>query len=132
MLRVAARVLALGRLVNVFGAFESGVADFKAVAGVVPTPEEATGVTLVAGGSRLADLEQDCVGIAVYARFDEFLMVPALLPLAPQFAAAAAVVDGVAGCQSFCPSMFVHPGQHEHLARIGILGNGGQQTVGAT
>lgn len=118
------RVTVLGRFVDVFGAFESGFADFKVVTGFVPTPEEATGVSLVASGSRLANLDQDCIGIAVCACFDKLLMVAALLPFAPQLAAAAAVVDSAAGSQRLFPSMFVHPGQHEHLARIGVLGNG--------
>ena len=59
------------------------------------------------------------------------LHVAALLALAPEPAAAAAEVDRPAGGERFFPGGAIHVGDHQHFARGRILGDDGDQAVGA-
>ena len=57
----------------------------------------------------------------------DFLHVAALFALAPQLAAAAAVVADAAGPQRLLVGLAVHVGQHQHVARLVVLGDDGNQ-----
>src|SRR5262245_3980081 len=76
------------------------------------------------------DLEQDCVGIAVEVDAADLLDVAALLALAPELAAAAAVVDGPSGAEGLLERLAVHPGEHQDFAAVGVLGDGGHEAAG--
>src|SRR5581483_7507259 len=94
-------------------------------------PEEAAPVPLVAGGAaELLDLQQHGVGVAVDVHLADLLDVAALLALPPQPAAAAAVVDRPAGAERLLERLPVHPGEHEHLAGVRVLGDRRNQPAG--
>ena len=88
-------------------------------------PEEAALVALVARGpADLLHLQQHGVGVAVDEDPAHLLHVAALLALAPEPAAAAAKIARPARALRFFKRLTVHPGHHQHLARVGILSNG--------
>src|SRR5262249_53425622 len=92
--------------------------------------EEATRVTLVAGGAAdLVDLEQDGGGVAVDIHAAHLLDVAALLALAPKAVATAAEVTRAPGAQRLLVGFAVHPGEHQHRAGVRVLGNGRDQTA---
>src|SRR5262249_62118542 len=91
---------------------------------VLDCPEEASAVPFMTGGAAdLVHFEQNRVGVAVDEDLAHFLHMAALLALAPQASAAAAVVTGPAAAQRFFVSFPVHPGEHEHLARAPAFTN---------
>jgi hypothetical protein len=88
-------------------------------------PGEARAVPGVAGGAAdLLDLQQEDVLVAIGADLADLLDVAALLALAPQAPPAARPVVRQARLQRQPQGIGVHPGDHEDLARVGVLGNG--------
>src|SRR5690606_15946122 len=77
----------------------------------------------------LVHLEQDDVGIAVETHLTHLLAVPRLFAFAPQPAARAGPVHGVARFHSFAQRLGIHPGNHQYGAISGVLCNGGNQTL---
>src|SRR5262249_12884064 len=103
--------------------------DLESVA--LDLAEETAFVPLVAGGAAdLMDLQEDGVGVAVEVDRPDVLGVAALLALAPELTAAAAEVTRPAGANGLLVGLAVHPGQHQHLARVGVLRDGRHQPAG--
>ena len=84
---------------------------------------------MAGGAADLLDFEQDGIGIAIDKQRLDALHVAALLAFAPQLAAAAAEIDGPPRAQRFLVTLAIHVGQHQHDAGVGVLGDGGYQTV---
>ena len=82
---------------------------------------------MAGGAALLLDLQQDRVRVAVNVHFADPLHVAALLALAPELAAAAAVVTGLARTHRLLVRFPVHPGQHQDLARTRVLCDGRHQ-----
>src|SRR4051812_15988115 len=85
---------------------------------------------MAGGAADLVDFEEHGVVVAVDANLANFLHIPRLLPLAPELLAAAAEVDGPAGADRLLERLAVHPGDHEHLARLIVLGDRRDQAAG--
>src|SRR5262249_49770089 len=97
----------------------------------VELAEEAALVALVARrATDLLDLQEHRVGVAIDVDLAHLLDVAALLPLAPELAAPAAVVDGPAGAERLLERLAVHPSEHEHLASVRVLGDHRDQPAG--
>ena len=58
-------------------------------------------------------------------------MLPLSSPLRHSRPRAAAEVHGPAAGQRFVPGLAIHVGDHQHLAGRRVLGDGGDETVGA-
>ena len=93
--------------------------------------EEARAGAGVAGAvAVLVDLEQQRVAVAVVVRLADGLVVAAGVALAPQLLAAAAPVDHAPLGERALQRLGVHPGHHQHVAGVGVLGDGRHQPVG--
>ena len=86
---------------------------------------------MAGGPAHLLDAEQDGVQVAIQVDGADPLDIAALFAFAPEFLAAAAVVDGPAGGHGLGVALGVHVGEHQDFARLGVLGDGGQQAVAA-
>ncbi len=84
----------------------------------------------MAGGPRLIHQKQDGVAVTVEAHLLERLQMPGSLALAPEGPTAARPVAGVPVLQGAFDGFPVHPGEHEDVPAVGVLGDGGHQTVG--
>lgn len=89
-------------------------------------PIKAGGVPFMACRTLLFDEQEDRVGIAIDADFDDLLLVSALLSFSPEFAARPTVVRGTSRSASLLKRFLVHPCQHEHLMIAHILSDDGQ------
>src|SRR5205085_6818585 len=69
----------------------------------------------------LIHLEQDGVGVTIDKNAFHLLDVAAFFSFAPQLAAAAGEVNCPAGGKRFFVAFAIHIGEHQHLARLGIL-----------
>ena len=65
-----------------------------------------------------------------YYGFDQPLPVATGFALAPQLLAGARPVTDLAAGEGFFQRGAVHPGQHQHLAAVVLLGDGGDQAFG--
>ena len=85
----------------------------------------------VAGAAAvLVDLEQQHVAVAVVVRLAHELAVAAGVALAPHLLAAAAPVDHAPFGERALQGLGVHPRHHQHVAGVGVLGDGRHQPVG--
>src|SRR3712207_3482344 len=91
---------------------------------------EAGALAGVAGRPLLVDEHQQRVAVAVQAHVADPLAVPGGLPLHPVLAPAARPVGGPAGGEGAAQRLVVHPRDHEHLAGVVLLDDGGDQTGG--
>src|SRR4051812_25794724 len=91
--------------------------------------EEAAPVALVASRTDLLNFQQPGVSIAIDINSPDRLRMTTLLALPPEAAAAAAVINGPTGAQGFVVGFGIHPGDHQHLARGGVLGDRGDKAV---
>jgi len=91
--------------------------------------EKAAAAAGVAGDARLIHQQQYRVGIAIQAQFNHALRLARNLTLAPQRAAAAAVITGLAGVQRLRHRIRIHPRQHQHLAGIVLLRHHGLHII---
>src|SRR3712207_7184563 len=71
-----------------------------------------------------------CSSDLVQAHVADPLAVPGGLPLHPVLAPAARPVGGPAGGEGAAQRLVVHPRDHEHLAGVVLLDDGGDQTGG--
>src|SRR5262245_18405007 len=78
----------------------------------------------------LLHLEENGVGVAVDVDFTHLLNVATHLALAPEFVARGTEVAGPAGAQRLFVRLAIHPGHHQHLAGVGVLGDRGDETAG--
>ncbi|AGJ54391.1 hypothetical protein F750_1896 [Streptomyces sp. PAMC 26508] len=85
----------------------------------------------MAGGARLVDLHQDGVGVAVERDRPDLLGVPGGVALDPVLLAAAGPVGAAARGEGAVQRLVVHPAEHEDLARVVLLGDGREESVGA-
>jgi len=91
---------------------------------------ETRAVADVATGVALdLDPEPDGVLVVVDAHLDDGLHQPAGRALVPQHLARAAPVDGLAQFDGAGEGLGVHVGVHQHLARVGVGGDHGDQAV---
>src|SRR3954453_18547589 len=77
----------------------------------------------VAGRTLLVDLEEHGVTVAVETHRDDVLAMAGGLALDPVLPAAAAPVRRAPGRQRGCEGFVVHPPEHQHLARVVLLGD---------
>ena len=77
----------------------------------------------------LVHLEQKSVAVAVVIRFAHELPVTTGVALAPQLAAAAAVVDHAPFSKSHAQRFCVHPRHHQNVTGINTLCNGRHESV---
>jgi hypothetical protein len=80
----------------------------------------------------LFDAQENRIGIAIDANFDDILMMTALLSFSPEFAARSTVVRRVPRAPSLMKRIAVHPSQHQNLVGMHILRDGGQESVDAS
>src|SRR5206468_72424 len=92
--------------------------------------EEARPRAGVAGHAVLMHLEQERVAIAVRVHAVDVLGVARRLALAPQNLARARPEMALAGPQCRIEGLAIHPGDHQHLAGLRLLDDGGNETVG--
>src|SRR5579883_2123568 len=92
--------------------------------------EEAGAPTGVAGDALLVDLKQHGILVAVEAELDQRLHLAGTLALAPQRAARARPVADPACAQRLLEGLAVHPGEHQHLAGVELLGDGRNEPCG--
>ena len=93
-------------------------------------PVETAPAAGVAGDAAgLFHLEEEGVAVAVQADLPHPLDVAGGLALGPQAPARAGPVHGDAAAQGLGQGLSVHPGEHEHLAAVGVLGDGGDQAL---
>ena len=83
----------------------------------------------MAGNPGLVDKEKKTVAVAVDSKIDETLLLAGAFTLAPEPVAAAAERADPTGRQRLRDGLAVHPGKHEHLACVVLLGNGGDQAA---
>ncbi len=81
----------------------------------------------MAGDSRLVDLQQDRVAVAVEFHFKDMLNVAAFVSLTPATVPTAAEVNRSSRLQCFLVGSLVHPSKHQHFARCGILSDSGKE-----
>ncbi len=84
----------------------------------------------MARGAGLADFHEHGVLVAIDADLDDVLLVAGGVALAPEALARARPVDGAAGVDGELQRLGVHPGEHEDVARVGVLRDGGDEAVG--
>ena len=85
----------------------------------------------VAGAATvLGHLEQQRVAVAVVERLAHRLHVAARVALAPQLLTAAAPVHHPPLREGAAQALGVHPRQHQHVARVGILGDRRDEAAG--
>ena len=77
----------------------------------------------------LFHFQQHHIGIAVEPDIPEHLLVPGALALAPEFATGTGPVHRLSFLNREPERFPVHPGHHQDIAIIGVLGNGRHQTV---
>src|SRR5262249_39628324 len=70
------------------------------------------------------------VFVAIHADFMHALEMPRLLAFAPQLAARAREIDGLARARRLLQRFAVHPGEHQHLAAAAVLGNRWNEALG--
>src|SRR5690606_7581358 len=83
-----------------------------------------------AGGADLVDLYEDRVAVAVQRDRLDPLLVAGGLALHPVLLAAARPVGAAPGGEGAVQGLVVHPAEHEHLAGVVLLGDGGHEAVG--
>src|SRR5690348_6587571 len=83
----------------------------------------------MAGAPGLVHLDQHGIAVAVERNGDHPLHMPRGLALDPVLTAAARPVGTPAGGQRPVQRLIVHPGQHEHLSGVVLLGDRGDQPV---
>src|SRR3712207_2831773 len=83
---------------------------------------EAGALAGVAGRALLVDHDQQRVAVAVQPDVADPLAVPGGLPLHPVLPPAARPVGGPAGGEGTAQRLVVHPGDHEHLTGVVLLG----------
>ena len=91
---------------------------------------EAAALAGVAGRALLVDEHQQRVAVAVQPDVAHPLPVARRLALHPVLAPAARPVGGPAGGQGAVQRLVVHPGEHQHLAGVVLLDDGGDQAGG--
>jgi hypothetical protein len=79
----------------------------------------------------LIDLEEDRVAVAIDVDGFHRLDVTAFFAFSPELLPAPTVIDRPAGGDGFGVTFGVHVGLHQDFTGLGILGNGGQQSVAA-
>src|SRR5690606_31359275 len=84
----------------------------------------------VAGRSLLIDREQDRVTVAVDGDAVHPLRVARGVTLAPVLLAGPGPVHGPPAGEGAAQRLGVHPGEHEHLARVVLLHDHGREAVG--
>ena len=83
----------------------------------------------MAGHPMLGHLEQDGVAVAIDQKRDQTLLLTGAFALAPQAAARSRIIADAPGLQRFRHGVPVHPGQHQNLAGVMLLRDGGDQPV---
>jgi hypothetical protein len=83
----------------------------------------------MAGAAELVDQQQDGVTITIEAGFDHTLPAAGCFALAPKALAASRPVTRKAGGKSFIDGGAVHPGQHQHLLGVELLGDSRDQPL---
>src|SRR5215207_8634636 len=78
-----------------------------------------------------ADLQEKRVLIAIDAHLDKRLDLPARGALAPELAAGARPIPSLLRLERLRERRVVHVGDHEHLARVGVGRDRGDQPVRA-
>ncbi len=73
--------------------------------------------------------QQDDVLVAVQSNVPDDLLVPRGFPFAPELAPGARPVYGVAFFGGQPERLAVHPGHHQDVAGVGVLGDGRNQAV---
>ena len=92
-------------------------------------PEEAGAVALVAGRPDLLDLEEQRVAVAVEGHLLDRLGMAADFALHPKLLAGPAPKPGLAGFEGLLQGGPVHPGHHQHAARLLFLNDCRDQAV---
>ena len=73
------------------------------------------------------DKDQQGVAVAVEAKGDDGLGVAAGVAFVPELLTAAAPKDSLPDFECAAQALFVHPCHHQHLLRLCILDDGGDQ-----
>src|SRR5579872_679304 len=92
-------------------------------------PEEAVPPPGVAGHTFLIDQQQQRVAIAIDTQLLQMLHLARCLSLPPECPAAAAEVAHATRGQCLRHGLAIHPCQHQHLAGVMLLRNGGNQAA---
>src|SRR3954454_2304317 len=95
--------------------------------GHLQRPVEAGALAGVARRALLVDEEQQRVAVAVQPDVAHPLAVAGGLPLDPVLAAAARPVRRPPGRERAAQRLVVHPGEHQHLAGVVLLDDGGDE-----
>src|SRR4051794_28069138 len=93
-------------------------------------PVEAAALAGVAGRALLVDQQQQGVAVAVQPDVAAPLPGTGGLSLPPVLLAAARPVGGPAGAEGAVQRLVVHPGDHQHLAGVVLLDDGGDEPRG--
>jgi len=83
----------------------------------------------VADGAGGFALDEYGIAVAVFPDLAHLDDVPRRFAFVPEFLAAAAVEPGFAAGQGAAEGFGVHVGEHEDFARVGVLGDGGDEAV---
>src|SRR5579859_109930 len=81
----------------------------------------------MASDALLVDLQQQRVAVAIDQETLQSLDLARALALAPQAPARARPIADTAGAQGLGHCLGIHPGHHQYLAGIVLLGDGGDQ-----
>src|SRR5215470_14950328 len=92
--------------------------------------EARTPAGVAGAGTGLLDLDPHCVLVAIDPHLDDALRVAGRFTLAPERAARAAEIPGLAARDGSLQGVRVHVGDHQHLARAGIGRHAGEEPVG--
>ena len=88
-------------------------------------------IAFVAGGAAdLFDLEDHGIGIAIHKDLLHDLHIARLFALVPELGTGTGPIDAVSGFERFLPGLLVDVGEHEDLAGLPVLGDGGDEPPG--
>src|ERR1700689_3204954 len=91
--------------------------------------EKAAARAGVAGGTGLIDQQQQRIAVAIDAQLHQTLHMARAFALAPELLARARPVADAAGLERLLDRFAIHPGQHQHLAAVGLLRPRGDETL---
>jgi len=100
--------------------FEFSVCDLAIEAGLIAD----VALALVDG-----DFEDDTVLVAINQYLFDHLEMAAFFAFFPEFLTRAAEINGPARIYSEIEGFFIHVGDHEYLAGLAVLGDGGNEAI---
>lgn len=92
--------------------------------------KEAGAIAFVAGPADLPSFDQQDIGVAIDANLDDMLNMAGCSSFMPGGAPGSRVEVGLSGFPSAEDRGLVHPSHHQNFAAVGVLNDGGDQTVG--